>query len=377
MAQQNHKQARRSQPASTHPLFPALVTVWFAALLGLGILAVEPSLIDAQILASRLDTLVPFASPPLSMTGRIVLALLFAAIGAIVGARVARLVAPRKRDADEGHTVAAADETDPHALALCGFELAEQEAPPAASDLALEQFDEPVPATEAADIPQVITEPEAEPAGFLEVQPLASTPIRQAAKVPEGSGAQRIASGDLGDLSPVEMLERLALSIQQRERSGLAAPSVTVTYAPQTVPEAAIRPMLRPNDSAMPRDRQIGFDDFDNFRQFGEEAEHFQLRTPSSASPPLAALTPMAQYAVGDVDAEEGEEYEAENDVCEEVYSSLLRASRPADPGLRPATGAYAENAGQSDGESAGSDSEIEPAPGGRLAKLQRLSRDG
>ncbi len=332
MAQPNHKQARSSPPASTHPLFPALVTAWFAALLGLGSLAVEPSLIDAQILASRLDTLVPFATPPLSMTGRIVLALLFAAIGAIVGAGVARLVAPRKRDADEGHTVAAPDETDPHALALYGFELAEQEAPAGASDLALEQFDEPVPATEAADIPQVITEPEAEPA----TQPLASIPIRQPAKLPEGSGAQRIASGDLGDLSPVEMLERLALSIQQRERSGLAAPSVTVTYAPQIVPE-----------------------------------------TPASASQPLAALTPMAQYAVGDVDADEDEEYEAENDVCEEVYSSLLRASRPADPGLRPATGAYAENAGHSDGEAPGSDPEIEPAPGGRLAKLQRLSRDG
>ncbi len=336
MAQQNRNQARRSQPASTHPLFPALVTAWFAALLGLGSLAVKPSLIDAQILASRLDTLVPFASPPLSMTGRIVLALLFAAIGAIVGAGVARLVAPRILDADEGHTIAAPDETHPHALALYGFELAEQEAPPAASELALEQFDEPVPATEAVDIPLVITEPEAEPAAFLEVQPLASTPIRQAAKLPEGSGAQRIASGDLGDLSPVEMLERLALSIQQRERSGLAAPSVTVTYAPQIVPE-----------------------------------------TPASASQPLAALTPMAQYAVGDVDADEDEEYEAENDVCEDVYSSLLRASRPADPGLRPAAGAYAENAGQSDGEAPGSDPEIEPAPGGRLAKLQRLSRDG
>lgn len=372
MAQQNRKQGRRRQPASTHPLFPALVAAWFAALLGLGSLAVKPSLIDAQILASRLDTLVPFAAPPLSMTGRIVLAVLFAAIGAIVGAGVARLIAARKLDADEGHTVAAPDETDPRALALSGFQLAEQEAPPAASDLALEQFDEPVPATEAADIPLVITETEAEADAFLEVPPLAFTPIRQVAKLPEGSGAQRIASGDLGDLSPVEMLERLALSIQQRERSGPAAPSVTVTYAPKIVPDSRESPA-----SSAVRNRQIGFDDFKDFGDFGEAAELARLQTPSLASQPLATLTPMTQYAVGEVDADDDEEYEAENDVCEDVYSSLLRASRPADPGLRLTASASADTAGQSDSEARRPDPETEPAPGGRLAKLQRLSRDG
>ena len=370
MAQQNRKQARRSQPASTHPLFPALVTAWFAALLGLGSLAVKPSLIDAQILASRLDTLIPFAAPPLGMTGRLVLAVLFAAIGAIVGAGIARVLAPRKLDAVERCTDAASD-------------LAEPAEPPADSELAPEAWSLPEVALPAVP-EQDNTETEADPSPFLEVQPPASNPISQTEKLPEGSGAQRIATGDLGDLSPVEMLERLALSIQQRERSGPAAPSVTVTYAPKIVPNtsesqarAAIDEAVRTNDAPIAQEREIGFDDFDGFGDFGKEAEHARLQAPSLASQRLATLTPMAQYAVGEVDTGEDEEYEAEDDVCEEVYSSLLRASRPADPTLRLMSGASAENAGQSGGDAPGPDAEGEPVPGGRLAKLQRLSRDG
>ena len=373
MAQQNRKQARRSQPASTHPQFGALVTMWFAALFGLGSLAVKPSLIEAQILASRLDTLIPFVAPPLSMTGRIVLAVLFAAIGAIVGAGVARLIAPAKVGAGESCTVAAPHETDPHALALYGFELAEPAEAPAADDLAPKTGSAPevavpdVPAVSALvhDVLEdglaavVPTDAEAEPAAFLDVRPLESTSIRHAAKLPEGSGAQRIASGALGDLSPVEMLERLGLSLQQRDRGGAAAPSVTVTYA------------------ATPQEREIGFGDFDDFCDLREEAEPARLPTPSLAFQPLATLTPMARYAAGDVDTDEDDESEGENDVCEEVYSSLLRASRPADPGLRLTSGGHAENGGQSGGEAPGPDLEIELAPGGRVAKLQRLSRDG
>ena len=180
------------------------------------------------------------------------------------------------------------------------------------------------------------------------------------------------------------MLERLALSIQQRERSGPAAPSVTVTYAPKIVPHtaasqarAALDGAVRSNPEAIPQEREIGFDDFDGFGAFGEEAEPARLQPPSLASQRLATLTPMAQYDVGEVDTGEDEEYEAEDDVCEEVYSSLLRASRPADHTLRFTAGASAENAGQSSGDVPEPEADSEPAPGGRLAKLQRLSRDG
>ncbi len=380
MAQQNRKQARRSQPASTHPHFPALVTAWFAALLGLGSLAVKSSLIDAQILASRFDTLIPFAAPPLGITGRIVLAVLCAAIGAVIGAGIARLVAPRKGDTGEPRAVAA-------------FELAGHAEPPAAVDLAPEAW--PVPQVALPDVPTVtarqydlpepgVAETKADTAAPPEVRPLASNPIRQTANLPEGSGAQRIATGNLGDLSPVEMLERLALSIQQRERSGPAAPSVTVTYAPKIVPgtsappaRTAIDGAVWSNPEAIPQEREIGFDDFDGFGDFGEEAEHARLQPPSLASQPLATLTPMAKYAEGEVDTGEDEEYEAEDDVCEEVYSSLLRVSRPADPTLRLMSGASAENVGQSGGDAPEPEADSEPAPGGRLAKLQRLSRDG
>ena len=75
---------------SSHPLFPAIVALWFGALLGLGSLAIRASLIEAVIGATHLDKLIPAAAPPLGMTGRILVALGLAALGALMGAVLAR-----------------------------------------------------------------------------------------------------------------------------------------------------------------------------------------------------------------------------------------------------------------------------------------------
>lgn len=92
---QNRKPAK-SKPITSNPLFPAVVALWFGALFGLGSLAVRPSLIEELVLSSRIDLIVPAAAPPLGVTARIILALMLAAAGAVIGLVFARRLARPK-----------------------------------------------------------------------------------------------------------------------------------------------------------------------------------------------------------------------------------------------------------------------------------------
>ena len=102
------RQPAKAQPISAHPLFPAVVALWFGALFGLGSLAVRPSLLENLVLQSHIDLVIPAAAPPLGITARILLALMMAALGALLGIWLSRrLIRPsieipeRKRGAKE------------------------------------------------------------------------------------------------------------------------------------------------------------------------------------------------------------------------------------------------------------------------------------
>lgn len=101
MAKQKPTKPSNQAPVTSHPLFPAVVALWFGALFGLGSLAVRASLIEAAVLAIHLDVVIPSAAPPLGMTARIILALVMAAIGIAAGAVIARRLSrpkPVKRE---------------------------------------------------------------------------------------------------------------------------------------------------------------------------------------------------------------------------------------------------------------------------------------
>ena len=85
-------------PISRHPLFPAMVALWCAALLGLGSLAIGTIALENLVRALRIDLLLPIAAPPLGIKARILLALVLFAVGAVSGYMVARRIA-RPRDA--------------------------------------------------------------------------------------------------------------------------------------------------------------------------------------------------------------------------------------------------------------------------------------
>ena len=73
-------------PISLHPAFPAIVALWFAALLGVG------SLMLPAVLLERLATMTGLADAPLGFLERAVIALGAALAGAIAGVAIARRV---------------------------------------------------------------------------------------------------------------------------------------------------------------------------------------------------------------------------------------------------------------------------------------------
>lgn len=80
-------------PLSAHPAFPAMVALWFAALLGLGSLALPVVLLESVVSATGLASIVSAASPPLGMTARLLAALAAALAGGGLGVVIGRRVA--------------------------------------------------------------------------------------------------------------------------------------------------------------------------------------------------------------------------------------------------------------------------------------------
>jgi hypothetical protein len=173
VAEPDSKAAHRAQPISRHPLFPPIVGLWFAVLVGLGSFAVHRSVLESLVLAGHVDILIPAATPPLGMTARLLLALVVGTLGGALGWAIAARMAARE--------AAAA----PQVLNVAEF-----------------AGDEPLPwpgmagAAPSGERPSVAPAP-AEPA-------------------PPLTAAERIATAALGELSHVELVERLAIAIRRR-----------------------------------------------------------------------------------------------------------------------------------------------------------------
>ncbi|EIZ78414.1 hypothetical protein WSK_3033 [Novosphingobium sp. Rr 2-17] len=85
--------AGQSQPISQHPLFPAIVALWFGAAFGVASLAIRPALLERLVSLTGIDSVLPFAAAPLGSTARILVALALTGLGALVGLIVARRLA--------------------------------------------------------------------------------------------------------------------------------------------------------------------------------------------------------------------------------------------------------------------------------------------
>lgn len=90
---EHKRNAGTNQPISRHPLFPAIVALWFGALFGLGSVMISPAVIERAVLAAGIDRVIPMAAPPLGTTMRILLALAMTGVGGLIGALLGRRLA--------------------------------------------------------------------------------------------------------------------------------------------------------------------------------------------------------------------------------------------------------------------------------------------
>ena len=242
---------------------------------------------------------------------------------------------------------------------------------------------------------------QSDPEPLPEIQPLQTVAfsepaVAQAAParridpgLPQGAAADRIAAANLAELSPVELIERFALALQQRRHSG-ATPAglaeAAASFAPQApaqVPESFVPPAISaafaapaPIAAPEPQTEQqlppipVGFGEaaasaapaateplpltlpaalrpinFSDYADHDDDHGHvpprsFAMPSPAAAQsiqpeppsiPAVAATAAEGANPLASAEAaSEVEAVEAEADVLEAGYSSLLDLNRPA-----------------------------------------------
>lgn len=346
------RRGEEKAPISTHPAFPAIVALWFAALLGLGSLVLPVALFETLVTATGIAAIVPPAEPPLGFTARAVIALTGAIAGAALGLLLARQVARSQAPEQTGLAPSEMREFRP---IFAHDELGEEglgsfEAAPFAHERYARQpvennlttQDETM--TEGRDF-----EPGARSdAEEGEWEELPSPPVPQESEpaapqlsvvTPIGGEAAFVPPADdrpLEELGLVQLAARLGASIEKR-RALKAAAAVAEPQRP--APGAANFEVAEPEDAA----RAIA----DFFGPAGHDAE------PDRAAIPTAMRTLQIEEDEGDEDdealaasfslslgrasghglstsAEIDEEDELDEDgTDEEEYSSLLAMKNP------------------------------------------------
>ena len=89
-------------------MFPTGVGVWFAALFSLSSLAIRGSLLEALIVLTHIDYLIPAATPPLGGVPRALMALAIAGLGFHIGRKLGRKIAQSEAEASASANWAAA-----------------------------------------------------------------------------------------------------------------------------------------------------------------------------------------------------------------------------------------------------------------------------
>ncbi|MFC3098047.1 hypothetical protein [Alteraurantiacibacter palmitatis] len=261
-------------PISTHPAFPFIVALWFAALLGIGSLVVPVPLIERISVATGLAAILPPAAPPLGFTARLLMALAFTAGGALVGLFIARKVAEAHR-------------AEP-ALRRATRPVAETDGAPAMprpisalDELGSEGLDgRQLTGTPPRGRRALAIEEEAGPSTFLEFPPLPGT---HAGAIPASMREAVHASGltgwrpDDARADEADDLDELDLALVEMAQEEEAGPEMAL-------PEA---PMVLASEAGL---TEPGFSE----STFGAKADHAETDPPlaqgtASSATPLAA----------------------------------------------------------------------------------------
>lgn len=243
------RKRRRAAPVTAHRLFPAFAALWFAALFGLGSLAIPGSLLGAVVLKTGLPAIVPAAAPPLGFTAHLLVAFALAVFGAALGLAVALRLRPKdKAEVRRAAPVAPAAAPEPEAAYKVRARDAHPDAPPRRPLVLTEALVDPL--VEAA----VESEPEPETfAPLLRRKPRPAW-AESAADVtpyipeytPGGTGAVRPLDLSALDLDePIE--EPFAAQpepVAIETAAAAAAPQPQPQPEPEPEPEPAATPVL-------------------------------------------------------------------------------------------------------------------------------------
>lgn len=238
------RKRRRAAPVTAHRLFPAFAATWFAALFGLGSLAIPGSLLGAVVLKTGLPALVPAAAPPLGFTAHLLVAFALTVFGAALGLALAlRLRPPGKAQVRRAEPVAPVAAPEPEAAYKVRARDAHPDAPPR----------RPLVLTEALVDPlaEETVEPEPEPETFA---PLLRRKPRPASTEPAADATPYIPEYTPGGTGAVRPLDLSALDLDEPIEEPFAAP-VAVELAEAAVapqPEAEPAPELEPEPAATP-----------------------------------------------------------------------------------------------------------------------------
>ncbi len=279
----NFRQTRPARlPVTGHHLFPAALALWFGALFGLSSLAIRTALFEQWVLSSHLAAILPFAAPPLGHLARLLLALVFAAIGAGIGLAVARIVvrlgealqvppgddtfrvrardahpdAPARRPVSAQELTGVAPIPLPNIRTAGVDDIAEHDGAAAADTHS--GWHEASDNSPESELPTTVVPPVTslrEPEAKVNIgEPDAPTAAPEPTAVPQPdvadpppvaiTAADRIARAHPSELSPVELMERLAIAMQrQMARLDQDIAPISATEGPVT--SGVARPAVR------------------------------------------------------------------------------------------------------------------------------------
>ena len=200
---------RKAPPVTAHRLFPAFATLWFAALFGLGSLAISSDALGALVVMIGLPALVPAAAPPLGFTAHLLVAFALGTAGAALGLTLALRLRPQDVNAQADAVrpmYAAAPFAEPEADETYKVRArdAHPDAPPRRPLVLTEAFADPQPAAP-------FTQPDQPEAPLLRRKPgKAASDDSADAELPS---APWIAEYTPGGLAAVEPLDLSALDL--------------------------------------------------------------------------------------------------------------------------------------------------------------------
>ncbi|MHA6332174.1 hypothetical protein ACXYL9_00705 [Qipengyuania sp. CAU 1752] len=113
MAQTAKRTGGTQAPISAHPVFPAIVALWFAALFGIGSLIMPIVLMERIVVAIGLPGFFSAAAPPLGVTAKLAFAVAASVFGALAGLVIARKVAAAQSGAEASVSVRPARRSEP------------------------------------------------------------------------------------------------------------------------------------------------------------------------------------------------------------------------------------------------------------------------